>query len=764
MTPPTSQASYRTPLGPADYLAALRSALTFVLWPQTPMSTRSRVTAITGNAATVLALLLVFAAPAGGLRVVGALLFACTCGASITAWIDAGEDLAQAGLTLVLSLALLAMCAAVMIWLASWHPVVLFVLIALVSIVSCTTRLWIWGPLGTGPTNRERFDAIWPAVRESARGAGPLWFHEFSPALLVLGLVLWMIGVSKVSPDNIHQAGLLVGTNVFLPIGIVVLVASFLVELATRDPRGWQLGLNLVLLLVAIYGSVPIVFNAPEYSWVYKHIGVISSFQRYGRVTDPSDIYQEWPTLFAGVGIISSLAKVNSVSFAQWGPLAFELADVVLFVAIARLFLRDRRAVWLALFIYEGLVAWVGQDYLSPQAFAYTLWLGMALIILRWLRAEGDGIAPILRWLGDKRLPLPRSHPIRRAHAWLTRDMPEMSTAVNTAARRVPLALLLVIYAAIVTAHQLTPYMAIASVAALVIVKLIKPGWFLVALALMAGAFLLVHYHLIATQYGGLFGGDPIANAGGAIGVSTPSQAQLWSGRCTYLVMAVMWFGGAWILLRNVRRPGPVLIPGLLAYSPFLVIFASNYGGEAIYRVFLFSAPWCAILIAGYLTSLRWILVRNALINLCAIAVVLLSVQGQFGTVTANGFTHSEVAASEWLYRHVPSSAFIVLPSNNFPTLEAANYNKENIQLLPADEQFGQSWMNEGHLDVVKRWIRGFGYRQNYIVVSDSMLGWANFYDVTPGYRKLEGALRDGFLGAVPVYSNASTTIYRIRA
>ena len=40
--------------------------------------------------------------------------------------------------------------------------------------------------------------------------------------------------------------------------------------------------------------------------------------------------------------------------------------------------------------LYEGLVSWVGQDYLSPQAFGYLLWLAMALIILRWLRGAGS--------------------------------------------------------------------------------------------------------------------------------------------------------------------------------------------------------------------------------------------------------------------------------------------------------------------------------------------------------------------------------------
>ena len=353
--------------------------------------------------------------------------------------------------------------------------------------------------------------------------------------------------------------------------------------------------------------------------------------------------------------------------------------------------------------------------------------------------------------------------PAQRVAKWLRKDLPPAPIGITDGNRRLAVALVLLAYVAIVTAHQLTPYMAIISVAALAVLSLIRPNWLVIAFAVLAGLFLGLHYHLVVQQYGGLFGGDPIANASGAVGVGKPSAAQLWSARGTYVVMAVMWFWPVGILIRNRRAPGRLLIPALLAYSPFVVLLASNYGGEAIYRVFLFSAPWCAILIAGWIASIDAGVIRNALIAATAAGILLLSVQGQFGTVTANGFSHSEVTASEWVYRHVPSNALVVFPSSNFPTLEAANYNSLHTQVMPADAQFGASWMNEGHLRSVKKWISGFGYRRNYVVVSHSMKGWGAFYNVTPGYQKLVRALHGGFLNATPVYRNSTTTVYRIR-
>jgi hypothetical protein len=81
---------------------------------------RTKQTAYAGIVCSVLAVVLVLAAP--------------------WHWVDTGEDAAQAGLTLVLSLTVIAIASALMIWTAAWHPQVLLVL-AGASTVSCAARL-----------------------------------------------------------------------------------------------------------------------------------------------------------------------------------------------------------------------------------------------------------------------------------------------------------------------------------------------------------------------------------------------------------------------------------------------------------------------------------------------------------------------------------------------------------------------------------------------------------------------------------------------
>ncbi len=314
-------------------------------------------------------------------------------------------------------------------------------------------------------------------VRPVAVAAGRLRTRRIQAqlALPVLGMGAWAYGLSQIHRSSIGNYGLLASADIWFVLGFVALVTGFVLELRRREPRGWLLALHLVGLIVAIEATVPILFGVPEYAWVYKHLGIISAFQKYGHVTDPTNIYQQWPALFAAVASVSSLAHVNAISFAAWAPLAFELADALLLLAVFRLLTDDRRVAWLAVLLYEGLVCWVGQDYLSPQAFGYLLWLAMVLIIVRWLRAPATSAQPRGR-LARLRAPLVAG----------LRPPPPTTKAM----RAVAVTIVATIYFAIVAAHQLTPYAALAGVGALTALDLVRPRWLLVLMAAIAGAYL----------------------------------------------------------------------------------------------------------------------------------------------------------------------------------------------------------------------------------------------------------------------------------
>lgn len=618
------------------------------------------------------------------------------------------------------------------------------------------------------------------------RGAVP---PQLTPIVLALGLAAWIAGISTATVQNLPMAGLLLGPTHWIPIGFALVVLAIAVELVGVKPRNTVLFVSLAVFLVMVYAAVPIVFGAPEYAWVYKHVGVISEFQNYGRVVNPLDIYNEWPTFFAGVAEMAGLAHVNAVTFAAWGPLFFELANALLILALLRTLTENNRTVWLALALYEGFVAWVGQDYLSPQAFSYLLWLGVAWMLLRWLRAPERRASRLgsvsARWtvplrrrlqVSGLRAPVKSSYPRwllvsdRRGAATNAPRIPLGSTAefrsrppVTPRVRLAAIFLISLLYVAIASAHQLTPYIGLLAVGALVSFRLVRPYWILPLLALITGGYLALHWHLIESEYIGDFGGDPISNAAGvSAGNFQQSTAAIWTERASTLAMYGMWLGAIVLTIPRLRRSSEILVPGLLAFSPILIALVSSYGGEAIYRAFIFSGPWSAFLIADTVVErFRWAMRPALVVGL--VLTLAAGVQGLYGRAYVYGFSSADVAASQWLYGHMAPHSAVILPDENFPADESPNYDQYSFMLMPADPTVGPAWMNEADSAQVTRWLRRMGRSVAYIVTSASMERSALYNGAPLGYSALTRRLEHGFLDAHLVFQNSSTKIYRIR-
>lgn len=697
---------------------------------------QTAVTAVAGICASIVAILLIAAFPGHWPALAGALLIACVPpGAAVMCWVDSEYGVVQAGLTLTISLAVTAIVTSVMLWLTAWHPKALFAVTAL-SVLSCAIRLWRGGipPM------------TWTIP--STRGQG-LWARLIP---LVVGLAAWGYGISQIHIESISTYGLLASANIWYFLGLALLLGGSLLELLSGTPRAWLLTTYLVALIVVIYATVPILFKVPEYAWVYKHIGIIQSFSAYGKATDPSNIYDQWPALFTTVASVSGLAKVGPLEFAAWGPLAFELADALLLLGIFRMLTVNRCVAYLALFLYEGFIAWVGQDYLSPQAFAYLLWLGIATIILRWLLVPAR----------DHRSGDERSGVVSRLRARLLTGMPRPPDATPMQ-RGLAFTLVGVLYFAIVAAHQLTPYMVIAQVGGLVVLGLLWRGWMLAALLIViAGAFLLPRYSLIASEYGGLFsGGNAVDNASGIQG-ATNYGAQAFSGKVVDVLGVILYLPPLVSILRHRRALGQVAIPAILAFTPFLVIFGQDYGGEAIYRVYMFSAAWCTILLANSLIQIRATAWRRALVSCTLVVTVLLGMQGNYSALSVDGFTTQDLSASLWLYAHAPRGSLFVLATNDFPTLEAPDYQDFNSLIIPDFPlEPGMAWLTDADLPAVEKWIASFHNGNTYVIFTRRENAYAVYYDNPSGMGKLEKDVAHA-PGWTVVYHNSDATIYRV--
>ena len=691
--------------------------------------TRTELTALAGISISIAALVLVLLVPRPGSALAGALLMACVpAGAAVMCWVDSGDGVVQAGLTLVLSLAVTGITGTAMIWLKAWHP---YVLLAFPS--ACISS-------GVVRLRNVSWKVRWG---RPTMGRG-LWLQL---ALLCLGIASWAYGVGHVQRQTIGSYGLLASANVWFLLGFAALLAGGLLEMGRPEPRTWLLGVYLASMIVAIYATVPILYGVPEYAWVYKHIGIAQALGKYGLATDPLNIYEQWPVLFAAVASVSGVSHVSSISFAAWAPLAFELADALLLLGIFRLLGADRRVAWLALFMYEGLIGWVGQDYLSPQAFGYLLWLGIVAILIRWMLA----MAPTHIKQGW----------IARARARFVTGLPR-PRASSSAQRTMAMMLVSVIYFAIVAAHQLTPFFVLAGVGALVVLGLLRRGWLILLIMIaITGAYLASRYSLIVQQYGGLFSGSSVLqNAGGIKGIFHDRATTVEIIRAYTAISYSIWPVALAAIALQWRTLGRVAIPALLAFSPFMIILAQDYGGEAIYRVFLFSAPWCVLLIAGMLVRLRsalWGLVATCV----CIVTLAVGLQGSYDQVSIDAFTPSELTASLWLYNHAPPGSLFVLPVDDFPDLETANFNDYNLKVIPTKPNSLPD-INEANIGEVQEWIASQGYHTAYVVFSHSMAEYASFTGLPYGYAQMANVVRSR-QGWSVIYHSPDVTIYLVR-
>ena len=73
----------------------------------------------------------------------------------------------------------------------------------------------------------------------------------------------------------------------------------------------------------------------------------------------------------------------------MWGPVVFNVLNLAAVVFVFSALTANRRIVWMGAWLFV-IAAWVGQDYFSPQAFAFLLYLMVLGTALRWL-APHDG-------------------------------------------------------------------------------------------------------------------------------------------------------------------------------------------------------------------------------------------------------------------------------------------------------------------------------------------------------------------------------------
>ena len=251
-----------------------------------------------------------------------------------------------------------------------------------------------------GRLNRQLLDGAVQSVETPAehvldRGEGPFGVVAgrartwASPVLAVIGVVCWHTSLAQIHPYSVGVIGLISQLSVLWWLGLVVVLAAVVLELARDSPRLPAMGLSIISVALVLHGTLPASETTARFDAAYDVAGFADYIGRHGQTLPYLDARMSWPGVLSGTGMLAQAMHVPTLWFARWAPLVLNLAYLLPVKTIANVSLRTPRARWAALPIF--LVSnWIDQDYFSPQAIDLLLFLIIVAIAIRTFATRGE--------------------------------------------------------------------------------------------------------------------------------------------------------------------------------------------------------------------------------------------------------------------------------------------------------------------------------------------------------------------------------------
>lgn len=536
------------------------------------------------------------------------------------------EPVSRAALVVAASAAVDAVVGLAMVWTRHWIPLPAAGLLLLVA---------GWVSLGQGVQTARTARR---AVRSRTAMPTAVLVRTLSASgALATGLALWSVGLAQTGTTDLGEWGLLTALPVVWWAGAALVL---LVALATLVDRRHPVAVRAVstgALVLVMYGTTNLAAAEPRPPWVFKHIAVTAYIIQHGTVDPSIDIYNRWPGFFGlGAFLGAATGHLDAADPVRWTELAFALADGALVLGIARALGAGGRWAYVAAVLFSA-ANWVGQDYYSPQAFAFMLFLATVLVALTVLRGGPNAIG---RWIATT-----TGRAFRARRPVVAAPVVPRTRAALTAA----VVLVVLLQFVITASHQLTPFVVIAALVPLLLLGYLRPWWLVVPLTVLPLAYLVPNLGYVQEHFGLTTGFDPVSNVTAAsTSIAIPSIATTLQSRAVLAITALVAISALAGLVRMVRagHARRALAVLWLAASPVVLVLGQSYGGEAKFRVILFSAPFLAIAAVHAFHGRH---VRVATMALVLTVTTGLFVGATFQPEQANQTASADVAAARWL-------------------------------------------------------------------------------------------------------------------
>lgn len=409
--------------------------------------------------------------------------------------------------------------------------------------------------------------------------------------LLLTAAGLWLYALPRIGFREMGDYGLLDRLPAAYHLCLLVLTAGFVLGLRRAGTAPWWPAAYCAALLFALKAPPAVLYDAVRYPWASKHDAVVETLLAGGGLRPGAALsgnmsaYDQWPGFFTlNAGLVRAFGVEAAAVYANWAPIVLGLLTLPVLVLIYRTFCQDWRLVWTAVWIFQ-LANWVGQDYFAPQGLAYLLHLTVIAVVLRHFVRPGSA----------GRL---------RDRGFLDPAAAAVPPPTGTGQRALCVVVLAPLIAAVNATHQLTPVMLCVCLLALGLTRRYRnTGLLAVAVLLMLTWNLTLGRPLFT---------ETLRTLKESIGELTRNSRAGYAGRLTgpgpelagtagvLMVLAIAALAGAAVVLRRrlTRSALPLL---LVSVAPVPLFAVNDYGGEMLFRVYLFGLPGAAFFAAAAL-------------------------------------------------------------------------------------------------------------------------------------------------------------------
>ncbi|MFC3850164.1 hypothetical protein ACFORJ_08300 [Corynebacterium hansenii] len=558
-----------------------------------------RAGVVTGLVSSVVLPLLAWWAPGGGLAALAATFFAFTAAGPGLAALAVGRSRSLWAATApATSLATVMLASLAQILLDAWSPPVTATVIGMIGAFASVE--WLRRHPRTGSAD--------PAG--AVRSLRPDALTVVTLAVLAVALGMWVWATGRIELDDAGATGL-IGVLPWQWFAALALIAGiFAVLLVPGLGRSGRVRHGLLFAAAAsaaiiVTLTVNVADGGGVFGTGYVHVGFADAIDHRGALLRGFDARFSWPSFFTAVAAIGAWAGLPDTSaMVVYHPAVLMACYLPAIAVIGRALTGSARVGWLGalLFVFAN---WGQQDYFSPQSTALLLYLAVTAVVLHEMSLtwRDPAVAPAAGTTGGEGDVVKRGR-IRRgaaAFAAMVRRTPAAPPGWTGRTVLAVEALLLLLAAALVTQHQLTPVALIIALGAWSLLGRTRHRglWFGVGVV-FAAWFAFGAYDWWTGHLGILLEGLGKPDQALASGLADRVR-----GDATYVAMqrfrigwsAILAAGAfiGWLLLRGRFPLAAAAVPVI---APASLVLGQSYGGEMVLRVFLYASPFFAVLTA----------------------------------------------------------------------------------------------------------------------------------------------------------------------